>query len=158
MGAAARAVRILYFDKTPEMNWAVPWHQDRTIAVTDRVDVAGFAPWSVKGGIHHVEPPEAILRGMVALRLHLDDCGVDNGPLMAVRGSFRLGRVPATQIRRHADTGSIHVCCARRRRPRRHARPDHTRLAARVPTWTPTRAPHRFQYGSPAGRAAMALT
>jgi ectoine hydroxylase-related dioxygenase (phytanoyl-CoA dioxygenase family) len=112
MGAAARAVRILYFDKTPEMNWAVPWHQDRTIAVTDRVDVAGFAPWSVKGGIHHVEPPEAILRGMVALRLHLDDCGVDNGPLMAVRGSFRLGRVPATQIRRHADTGSILVCCA----------------------------------------------
>ncbi len=26
MGAPMRAVRILCFDKTPEMNWAVPWN------------------------------------------------------------------------------------------------------------------------------------
>jgi hypothetical protein len=29
MGAPTRAVRVLYFDKTPDMNWAIPWHQDR---------------------------------------------------------------------------------------------------------------------------------
>jgi hypothetical protein len=112
MHAPTRAVRILYFDKTPEMNWAVPWHQDRTIAVADRIDVAGFAPWSRKAGVHHVEPPEAILQGMVALRLHLDDCGPDNGPLLAVRGSFRLGRVPAHEIRQHVDRSEIEICCA----------------------------------------------
>jgi hypothetical protein len=113
MGAPTRPVRILYFDKTPEMNWAVPWHQDRTIAVADRIDIAGFAPWSRKAGVHHVEPPEAILSSIVSLRLHLDDCGPDNGPLLAVRGSFRLGRVPAQEIRRHVDRGKIEVCCAK---------------------------------------------
>jgi ectoine hydroxylase-related dioxygenase (phytanoyl-CoA dioxygenase family) len=112
MGLPTRAVRVLYFDKTPEMNWAVPWHQDRTIAVADRIDVAGFEPWSRKGGVHHVEPPEAVLASIVSLRLHLDDCGPDNGPLLTVRGSFRLGRVPAGQIKQHVEAGQIQVCCA----------------------------------------------
>ena len=112
MGAETRAVRILHFDKTPNVNWAVPWHQDRTIAVANRIEVPGFAPWSRKAGVHHVEPPEAILSSIVSLRLHLDDCGPDNGPLMAVRGSFRLGRVPASQIKPHVEAGPIQICCA----------------------------------------------
>jgi hypothetical protein len=112
MSHPARAVRILYFDKTPDRNWAVPWHQDRTIAVADRVEMPGFGPWSVKTGVHHVEPPEAILRGIVSLRLHLDDCGPDNGPLLALRGSFRLGRVPTQQIHQHVDRSEIEICCA----------------------------------------------
>jgi hypothetical protein len=60
-----------------------------------------------------VEPPEAVLAGMVALRLHLDDCGADNGPLLALRGSFRLGRVAAGQIQHHVAAGSVATCCAR---------------------------------------------
>jgi Phytanoyl-CoA dioxygenase (PhyH) len=113
MGARTHAVRVLYFDKTPDVNWAVPWHQDRTIAVAERVELPGFGPWSVKAGVHHVEPPEDILRSIVSLRLHLDDCGPDNGPLLALRGSFRLGRVPAGEIRAHVERGSIRLCCAR---------------------------------------------
>jgi hypothetical protein len=113
MGARAHAVRILYFDKTPDMNWAVPWHQDRTIAVVSRVETAGFGPWSVKAGVHHVEPPEDILSSIISLRLHLDDCGPDNGPLVALRGSFRLGRVPAGEIKAHVERGSTRLCCAR---------------------------------------------
>jgi ectoine hydroxylase-related dioxygenase (phytanoyl-CoA dioxygenase family) len=112
MGAPASAVRILYFDKTPDSNWAVPWHQDRTIAVADRVETSGFGPWSVKAGVHHVEPPESILCKSVSLRLHLDDCGPDNGPLLALRGSFRLGRVPAGQIERHVERLQVEVCSA----------------------------------------------
>jgi hypothetical protein len=112
MGVKPRAARILYFDKTPDVNWAVPWHQDRTIAVAGRIDVPGYAIWSRKGGVDHVEPPEALLSSMVSLRLHLDDCGPDNGPLMAIRGSFRLGPVPASQIKPHVDAGPIAVCCA----------------------------------------------
>ena len=30
--ANARAVRVLAFDKTPESNWNLGWHQDRVIA------------------------------------------------------------------------------------------------------------------------------
>jgi hypothetical protein len=33
LGGEAMAVRAILFDKTAELNWLVPWHQDRTIAV-----------------------------------------------------------------------------------------------------------------------------
>jgi hypothetical protein len=33
---------------------------------------------------------------------------------MAVRGSFRLGRVPARENERHVDGGEIEACCAKR--------------------------------------------
>ena len=38
------AVRSILFDKTVESNWLVPWHQDRTIAVNQRIDISGFGP------------------------------------------------------------------------------------------------------------------
>jgi hypothetical protein len=79
-GKPARIVRILAFDKTPETNWGVPWHQDRTVAVKRRIEVDGFGPWSVKAGVPHVAPPQALLDSMFSLRLHLDDCGPENGP------------------------------------------------------------------------------
>ena len=94
----ARLVRILAFDKTPETNWGVPWHQDRTVAVKRRVEADGFGPWSVKAGVPHVAPPEALLEAMFSLRLHLDDCGPENGPLKIIPGSHRLGRLPVRDV------------------------------------------------------------
>lgn len=97
-GRPARMVRILAFDKTPETNWGVPWHQDRTIAVKQRAEVEGFGPWSVKGGVSHVAPPQALLEAMFSMRLHLDDCGADNGPLKVIPGSHRLGRLSVREV------------------------------------------------------------
>ena len=91
------AVRAIYFDKTPDANWAVPWHQDRTIAVKERVETPGFANWNVKDGIPHVEPPEPLLASMLTLRLFLDDCGPDDGPLEIALGTHALGRVPSAE-------------------------------------------------------------
>jgi len=98
LGPAARAVRAILFDKTEGANWSVAWHQDRTIAVRDRREVAGYGPWSVKDGAHHVEPPYDLMRDMVTVRAHLDDCGEDNAPLMIALDSHRLGRLPAREI------------------------------------------------------------
>lgn len=97
IGDDAKPVRIVGFDKTPETNWALPWHQDRTIAVRERIEVTGFGPWATKDGIPHVEPPIELLAGMVTLRLHLDDCGTDNAPLQVALGSHALGLIPAAQ-------------------------------------------------------------
>jgi len=38
-GRHVRPVRVLTFDKSLGSNWSVPWHQDRTIAVRQRIDV-----------------------------------------------------------------------------------------------------------------------
>lgn len=90
LGDGAFAVRSILFDKTPERNWAVPWHRDETIAVRARHDLPGFGPWSEKAGVVHVRPPAVVLDRMVTVRLHLDDCDANNGAL-SVRPGTHLG-------------------------------------------------------------------
>lgn len=98
IGAEARPVRAVLFDKTQSANWIVAWHQDRTIPVRERHDVPGFGPWSTKDGLRHVAPPISVLERMATLRLHLDDCDDDNAPLTVAIGSHRLGLVPVTEV------------------------------------------------------------
>lgn len=93
LGRSAFVVRGLLFDKTPEANWVVPWHQDLTIAVRSRREAPGFGPWTRKDGIPHVNAPVAVLERMLSVRIHLDDCGAENGPLRVVPGSHRFGRL-----------------------------------------------------------------
>ena len=81
LGNATRPVRSLLFDKTPEENWPVPWHQDLTIAVAEQKDLEGYGPWSVKEGVPHVQPPREILDQMLTARIHLDDTPAENGAL-----------------------------------------------------------------------------
>jgi ectoine hydroxylase-related dioxygenase (phytanoyl-CoA dioxygenase family) len=100
LGPRCFAVRAILFDKTPEVNWKVPWHQDLTIAVHQRRCVAGFNAWSDKDGVVHVQPPVPVLERMLAVRVHLDDCGSDSGPLRVLPGSHREGRLDAAAIDR----------------------------------------------------------
>jgi hypothetical protein len=65
LGAQAKPVRAILFDKTPLTNWTLGWHQDRTFGVQRRAEVAGYGPWSIKAGVQHVEPPFDVLAGMV---------------------------------------------------------------------------------------------
>ena len=112
LGPAALPVRAVMFDKTAATNWAVGWHQDRTIAVRARRDAPGFGPWTIKAGVPHVEPPFEILAGMITLRLHLDDCDADNAPLLVAPGSHRLGRVAAAEVAAMAGRLGLATCLA----------------------------------------------
>lgn len=91
-------VRAIYFDKSPEKNWLVPWHQDLTLALRACAEAPGFGPWSVKDGIPHVQPPIELLQQMFTVRLHLDDADENNGALRVLPGSHRFGRLDAPQI------------------------------------------------------------
>ena len=98
LGDASRPVRAILFDKTADANWSLGWHQDRVIAVSERVDVEGFGPWTRKQGVLHVAPPFPVLSRMVTLRLHLDDVPATNAPLLVAPGSHRLGRVAEVDV------------------------------------------------------------
>ena len=91
-------VRAIYFDKSPDANWLVPWHQDLTLAVRVRIEVPGFGPWSMKDGVPHVQPPVALLEQMITVRLHFDDTDESNGALRVLPGSHRRGRLSAKDI------------------------------------------------------------
>lgn len=108
--AAPSPVRAIYFDKSPEANWLVAWHQDLTLAVRERVEVAGFGPWSVKEGVPHVQPPVAMLERMLTVRLHLDEADASNGALRVLSGSHRLGRLSAPQVRELRAAQSEVLC------------------------------------------------
>ena len=108
-----RPVRVLLFDKSASRNWGLSWHQDRAIPVAYRHEVEGYRNWTVKHGVHHVEPPAHVLADMVALRLHLDPCDHDNGPLEVARGSWRAGRLAKPEIRAGIDNFDCVPCIAR---------------------------------------------
>jgi ectoine hydroxylase-related dioxygenase (phytanoyl-CoA dioxygenase family) len=98
LGRAAFPVKGILFDKTPGANWKVAWHQDTMICVRERIDTPGFGPWSVKEGVIHVQPPSEVLAGIATVRVHLDDCGPDNGPLRVLPGSHQRGQLDGAGI------------------------------------------------------------
>lgn len=106
-------VRGILFDKIPGANWKVAWHQDVTITVEEKVDLPGYGPWSVKEGAWHVQPPAAVLEGIVTVRLHLDETPADNGALRVIPASHLHGRLSAEDIARLRETAPEHVCEAR---------------------------------------------
>jgi ectoine hydroxylase-related dioxygenase (phytanoyl-CoA dioxygenase family) len=110
LGSTAIAVRGILFDKTPGANWKVPWHQDLSIAVTERIDLPGYGPWSVKAGVPHVQPPVKILQNMLTVRLHLDNCGVVNGPLLVLPGSHAHGILNSDKIEKFRTSEKPVAC------------------------------------------------
>jgi len=90
--------RSILFDKTPAANWKVGWHQDVTLACAERFERPGWHNWTTKGGLPHVQPPVEVLEGMVTLRLHLDACGSNNGPLRVLPGSHLSGKLSQSEI------------------------------------------------------------
>ncbi len=110
LGPAAVAVRGILFDKNPSANWKVPWHQDLSIAVNQRAELRSFGPWSVKAGITHVQPPIEVLHQMCTIRLHLDACGPENGPLKVIPGSHHDGILTDAQIVSRIKRGPIQIC------------------------------------------------
>ncbi len=98
LGPAAFPVQSLLFDKHPEANWKVRWHQDVMIPVRERRETPGFRSWSVKAGQVYVQPPAAVLERMLILRLHLDDCPAENGALRVIPGSHARGRLDTEAV------------------------------------------------------------
>lgn len=89
------AVQCTYFEKSAARNWLVPLHQDLSIPVADRVDAPELRGWSSKEGRLFVQPPAALLGQLLAVRLHLDDCGPTDGALRLVPGSHLHGAMSA---------------------------------------------------------------
>jgi ectoine hydroxylase-related dioxygenase (phytanoyl-CoA dioxygenase family) len=114
LGRDAFPTKGTLFDKTPDANWKVAWHQDTTICVRERIEVAGFDAWSVKDGVVNVQPPDGVLSSIMTIRLHLDDCGADNGALRVLPGSHNAGRLSDEHIDRWRTEYTPVTCAVRR--------------------------------------------
>ena len=83
--------RATLFDKSPDANWLVVWHQDTALPLRCRKEAPGWGPWSVKEGINYAHAPTHALDRVIALRLHFDDSHIHNGPLRVLVGTHKLG-------------------------------------------------------------------
>jgi ectoine hydroxylase-related dioxygenase (phytanoyl-CoA dioxygenase family) len=88
----ARLSRMQALDKSAAANWFVPWHQDRAAGGQER--------------------PVEQLERTVALRIHLDDCDENSGPLEVIPGSHRAGRLDAAAIAAWSAEAAPVLCLA----------------------------------------------
>ncbi len=91
LGSDAFPFRATLFDKSPEGNWLVVWHQDTALPLAKRQEVPGWGPWSVKDGVIYAHAPASVLSCVLALRVHLDNSTAQNGPLRVLPGTHTLG-------------------------------------------------------------------
>lgn len=113
LGVDALAVQCILLDKTPEKNWRVAWHQDTSIPAAPGPG-SDSMPVAIKEGEPYVQPSVAVLASLLAVRVHLDDCGADAGPLRVVPGSHCAGRLDDAQARALRETQGEVTCIARR--------------------------------------------
>ena len=155
LGADCVAVNATLFDKADGRNWKVPYHQDVTIRLRTRADVPGFGPWWEKAGVPHVWPPAAVIERMLAVRVHLDDCGPENGPLRVIARVAPVRRTRLAGDRRIAGAGSRGGLSGRPRRGGGDATALVARLLASRTTPATASHPHRICRPGIAGRAGV---
>ena len=105
LDADAVAIQCTFFRKTPSCNWKVPYHQDLSVPVAERIDRPALSGWSTKEDGHYVQPPASLLERLLAVRLHLDPCHAGDGALRVLQGTHATGRIaPETipELRRDA--------------------------------------------------------
>lgn len=105
-------VRSILFNKTPEENWPVAWHQDLTIAVQEKRGVPGYSLWSMKEGVVHVQPPVELLEKMITVRIHLDDTPDSNGALRIIPKSNAYGKIPTKEIPSYVNDSEVICECS----------------------------------------------
>ncbi len=108
----AVAVQAIAFDKSPSANWKVPWHQDLLFPMARTVTASGYSLPGVKDGVPYARPPLAVLESLLAVRLHLDCCDEDNGPLRVSPGTHRLGIVASDNAAEMAVQHGAVTCLA----------------------------------------------
>jgi len=111
-----KSIKSIYFNKPPTTNWIVNWHQDLTINLANRKEIKDYKNWRVKEERTVVQPDLKFLEQIFTIRIHLDDCKIDNGALRIIKGSHRKGIIqisdwmvdkPGTEIICEVNKGGI---------------------------------------------------
>jgi Phytanoyl-CoA dioxygenase (PhyH) len=106
--------RATLFEKSFATNWLVPWHQDTALPLARRFQSRFWGPWSEKAGVLYAHAPAWALSRVVALRVHLDDSGAENGPLRVIPKSHALGVLTDEEVLHHVSTHEAVACLAPR--------------------------------------------
>lgn len=91
LGNAAFPFRATLFNKSPDSNWLITWHQDTALPLQEKHETAGWGPWSMKDSVTYAHAPASALQEVLALRVHLDAATQGNGPLRVLPSTHTMG-------------------------------------------------------------------
>lgn len=86
-----KSIKSIYFDKPPNANWIVNWHQDLTINLKGKKEVLTYKNWRTNRERTVVQPNIELLENIFTIRIHLDDCTKENGALRVIESSHKQG-------------------------------------------------------------------
>lgn len=89
--SCTKSIKSIYFDKPPNANWVVNWHQDLTINLKGKKDVQRYKNWRTNSERTVVQPNIELLENIFTIRIHLDDCTKENGALRVIENSHTKG-------------------------------------------------------------------
>ena len=90
------AIQCTLFAKSAARNWLVAPHQDLSVPLPTKTlrDQGRLT----SDGLHIARADATLLASCVAVRVHLDDCGANDGALRTVPGSHRRGILTQDEI------------------------------------------------------------
>lgn len=91
LGKNNKLVQSFFFDKIPEADFRVPFHQDITMSFQKKKNIKGYSNWKIIAGVPQVCPPLEILKKLISVRIHLDESNAKNGPLKVIPKSHNIG-------------------------------------------------------------------
>ncbi|OWP83106.1 phytanoyl-CoA dioxygenase [Flavobacterium davisii] len=89
-------IKSIYFDKPKTSNWVVPYHQDLTINLSEKIETDKFINWTKKNEQITVQPPTPILENIFTIRIHLDNTTAENGAVKVIPKSHKKGIIQLT--------------------------------------------------------------
>lgn len=102
------------FEKTAKANWLVSFHQDTALPLEKDTDLEGWGPSSQKAGITFVHAPTWALKQILAIRIHLDESTMLNGPLRVIPNSHHVRIQNDAEFARWAERQAGIPCLAGR--------------------------------------------
>lgn len=112
LGYDALPFRATLFDKSPDSNWLITWHQDTALPLREKHEAPGWGPWSVKERVTYAHAPAPALEQVVALRFHLDDSTDENGPLRVIAGTHHKGILTDLEVEAIVSNSKAVTCVA----------------------------------------------
>ncbi|PIA79556.1 hypothetical protein BFR04_01555 [Gaetbulibacter sp. 4G1] len=102
--------KSIYFNKPNMSNWFVPYHQDLSISVKNKIENKYYLNWTKKDNIYGVQPPNEILKNTITMRIHLDDTDKNNGALKIIERSHNNGIIRVDESFDSLKYGEEKIC------------------------------------------------
>lgn len=110
LGESAFFLRGILFNKRPQRNWPVSWHQDLALVCSDPQQFPQIKTWREKSGLYHHQGHRLALESMLTLRILIDSARHDNGCLQLIPKSHKQGILTESQIQQIKNQNGALYC------------------------------------------------